>query len=134
MNIIGKKLKDIYTFEKGKLYLYDDIIVGEINEGEHVSIELMLSFFQFFHENYKIPFGYISFRKNSYSIDPQVYKSLPENHLLKGIAVVSSDKFSALNARVEKSFFDGKYELFPTIEAAVNWLDTIIPLEKNMIS
>ena len=85
MKIIGKKLRDTYAFEKGKLYLYDDLIVGEINEGEHVSVDMMLSFFEFFHENYKLPFGYISLRTHSYSIDPQVYKSLPENHLLKGI-------------------------------------------------
>ncbi|MEM6718091.1 MAG: STAS/SEC14 domain-containing protein [Bacteroidota bacterium] len=129
MNIIGKQLKDIYTFKDGKLYLYNDLIVGEINQGVHVSCETLLSFFEFFHENYKVPFGYLSYRKNSYSIDPQVYKMLPENNLLKGIAVVSDLKFSTLNAYVEKSFYKGRYELFTTIEAAVHWLDTIVPLE-----
>ncbi|WP_420574226.1 hypothetical protein [Kordia sp.] len=129
MKITGKKLKDIYTFESGKLYLYDDLIIGEIKEGVHVNSETLMSFFEFFHENYKIPFGYISYRVNSYSIDPQVYKMLPENHLLKGIAVVSDQKFSSLNAHVEKSFYQGRYELFTTLSAAVNWLDTIIPLQ-----
>jgi len=134
MNIIGKQLKDIYTFKDGKLYFYDDLIVGEINQGVHVSRETLLSFFDFFHENYKVPFGYISYRKNSYSIDPQVYKMLPENNLLKGIAVVSDLKFSTLNVQVEKNFFNGRFELFPTLEAAVNWLDTIIPLKNNTIN
>lgn len=134
MEIIGKQLKDIYTFQDGKLYLYNDIIVGEINEGVHVTAETLISFFEFFHENYKIPFGYISYRKNSYSIDPQVYKILPENNLLKGIAVVSDQKFSSLNAYVEKKFYSGRYELFTTINNAVNWLDTIIPLQNNNIS
>ncbi|MCH2193890.1 hypothetical protein [Kordia sp.] len=131
MNINGKQLKDIYTFENGKLYLYNDLIIGEINEGVHVTIDVMLSFFHFFLENYKVPFGYISYRKNSYSIDPQVYKILPKNDLLKGIAVVSDQKFSSLNAHVEKSFFEGRYELFTTINAAINWLDKIVPLENN---
>ncbi|MGH1388272.1 hypothetical protein [Kordia sp.] len=131
MQIIGKELNDTYTFENGKLYLYNDLIIGEINEGVHVTIDVMLSFFQFFLENYKVPFGYISYRKNSYSIDPQVYKMLPENKLLKGIAVVSDQKFSSLNAHVEKSFFKGRYELFTTINNAVNWLDKIIPLQNN---
>ncbi len=134
MQIIGKQLKDIYTFENGTLYMYDDIIVGEINEGVHVTSETLMSFFQFFLENYKTPFGYISYRKNSYSIDPQVFKMLPENDLLKGIAVVSVEKFSSLNTRVEKNFFNGRYELFATINAAVNWLDKIIPLENNNAS
>jgi hypothetical protein len=133
MKIIGKQLKDTYTFEDGKLYMYNDLIVGEINEGVHVTAETLMSYFQFFHENYKIPFGYISHRKNSYSIDPQVYKMLPSDNLLKGIAVVSHDKFSSLNAHVEKNFFNGRYELFTNIETAVNWLDTIIPQEKENI-
>ncbi|WP_298513060.1 hypothetical protein [uncultured Kordia sp.] len=134
MNITGKKLRDVYTFGDGKLYLYNNLVIGEINEGVHVTIDVMLSFFEFFLENYKIPFGYVSYRKNSYSIDPQVYKMLPKNDLLKGIAVVSDQKFSSLNAYVEKSFFNGRYELFPTIDAAVNWLDKIVPLENNDIN
>ncbi|MBC8754696.1 hypothetical protein H2O64_08440 [Kordia sp. YSTF-M3] len=134
MQVVGKQLKDIYTFENGTLYMYDDLVIGEINEGAHVTAETLMSFFEFFHENYKVPFGYISYRKNSYSIDPQVYKMLPENHLLKGIAVVSNQKFSSLNAHVEKNFFNGRYELFTTINNAVNWLDKIIPLENNNIS
>lgn len=134
MQITGKQLKDIYTFENGTLYMYDDIIIGEVNEGAHISAETLISFFQFFLENYKTPFGYISYRKNSYSIDPQVYKMLPQNNLLKGIAVVSDQKFSSLNAHVEKSFFNGRYELFTTINNAVNWLDTIIPLKNNNVS
>lgn len=131
MNIIGKKLKDTYTFKDGKLFFYDNLIIGEINQGVHVSSETLLSFFEFFLENYKKPFGYISHRKNSYSIDPQVYKMLPENSLLKGIAVVSDLKFSTLNAQVEKSFFNGSFEFFTTIEAAIHWLDTVVPLQKN---
>lgn len=133
MHIAGKQLRDIYNFDNGILYLYNDLIVGEIFEGVHVTSDVLLSFFEFFHENYKTPFGYISYRKNSYSIDPQIYKMLPQNNLLKGIAVVSEDKFSSLNAHVEKTFFNGRYELFTTIETAVNWLDTIIPLEKNSV-
>jgi hypothetical protein len=133
MQIVGKKLNDTYTFENGKLYLYNDLIIGEINEGVHVTIDVMLSFFQFFLENYKVPFGYISYRKNSYSIDPQVYKMLPKNDLLKGIAVVSDQKFSSLNAHIEKKFFKGRYELFTTINTAVNWLDKIVPLQNNSI-
>lgn len=131
MKITGKKLRDTYVFEDGKLYLYEDLIIGEINEGVHVTAETLMSFFEFFHENYNIPFGYISHRINSYSIDPQVYKMLPQNNLLKGIAVVSNQKFSSLNAHVERSFFKGRYELFTTVNAAVNWLDKMIPLQSE---
>lgn len=131
MHITGKQLLKTYTFEEGNLYFYEDVIVGEINEGVHITTEELLSFFEFFRENYKIPFGYISYRKNSYSIDPQVYKALPENTLLKGIAVVTDQKFSTLNAQVEKSFFNGRFEVFTTINAAINWLDTIVPLENH---
>ncbi|QHI35981.1 hypothetical protein IMCC3317_13320 [Kordia antarctica] len=134
MYIPGKQLKNTYTFEYGTLYMYTDLVVVEINEGEHVTIEMMITFFQFFLENYKIPFGYVSYRKNSYSIDPQVYKMLPKNDLLKGIAVVSTQKFSCLTALVEKKFCIGRYELFTTMDAAVNWLDEIIPLENNYTS
>ena len=133
MDIIEKNLKNTYTFENGKLYMYEDLIIGEINEGAHITTDVLLSFFEFFKENYKIPFGYISLRNNSYSIDPQVYKMLPENNLLKGIAVVSNKKFSTLNAHVEKSFFNGRYELFTTLNSSINWLDKIVPLEKNDI-
>ncbi|AXG71988.1 hypothetical protein KORDIASMS9_04249 [Kordia sp. SMS9] len=131
MNIIGKKLRNVYNFKKGNLYLYDDLVIGEVDEGVHVSSETLISFFEFFHENYSKPFGYISFRKNSYSIDPQIYSMLPENNLLKGIAIVSNQKFSSLNAKVEKGLYKGRCELFTTIDAAVNWLDTIMPLQNE---
>ena len=134
MHITGKQLLNTYTFDDGVLYFFNDVIVGEINEGTHVSTEELLSFFQFFKENYKVPFGYISYRKNSYSIDPQVYKLLPKNSLLKGIAVVSDHKFSTLNAHVEKNFFEGRYEVFTTMDAAIQWFDTIIPLENNALN
>ncbi|WP_430409414.1 hypothetical protein [Kordia sp.] len=134
MQIAGKQLRDIYNFDGGKLYVYNDLVIGEVFEGVHVSVGETLSFFEFFQENFKIPYGYISYRKNSYSIDPQVYKLLPNNSLLKGIAIVSDDKFSSLSAHIEKNFFNGRYELFTTLDAAVNWLDKIIPLEEHNLS
>ena len=134
MHIKGKQLENTYIFENGTVYFYNDLIIGEIKEGAHVSAKTLLSFFDFFNENYKIPFGYISHRKNSYTIDPQFYKMLPKNNLLKGIAIVSNDKFSSLNAHVEKKFFNGHFELFTTIDVAVNWLDKIIPLENKEVA
>jgi len=131
MNINGKQLRNVYNFKNGNLYLYNDLIIGEVHEGAHVSSEVLISFFEFFHENYSEPFGYISYRKNSYSIDPKIYSMLPENNLLKGIAIVSDQKFSSLNAKVEKGLFKGRCELFTTIDAAVNWLDTLLPLENK---
>ena len=59
---------------------------------------------------------------------------LPKNNLLKGIAIVSNDKFTSLNAHVEKKFFNGHFELFTTIDVAVNWLDKIIPLENKEVA
>lgn len=133
MQIIGKDLKNTHTFDCGRFHLYTDFVIVEISEGAHITVDTMLSFFHFFNETYKAPYGYISYRKNSYSIDPQVYRMIPQNNLLKGIAVVSNRKFSSLNAHVEKGFYKGHYELFTTLETAVNWLDTIIPLDKNYI-
>ncbi|PTX62724.1 hypothetical protein C8N46_102121 [Kordia periserrulae] len=134
MNITGKKLKKIYNFDEGNLYFYNDLIIGEVLEGVHISCETLQSYFEFFKENYSEPFGYISYRKNSYSIDPQIYAVLPEGGLLKGIAIVSDQKFSSLNARVEKALYKGRFELFTTLNAAVNWLDTLTPLNTSKIS
>lgn len=134
MNINGKQLRNVYNFKKGNLYLYNDLIIGEVHQGVHVSSETLISFFEFFLENYSEPFGYISYRKNSYSIDPNIYSMLPENNLLKGIAIVSDQKFSSLNAKVEKGLYKGRFELFQTLDAAVNWLDTIVPLQNQNVN
>lgn len=131
MQIVGKQLKNTYTFDNGTIYFYEDLVISEIKEGVHLPAEDLLTFFEFVMENFKTPFGYISHRINSYSIDPKIYSMLPQHSLMKGIAVVSENKFSSLNAHVEKNFYNGRYELFTNIEAAINWLDTILPLEED---
>ena len=133
MNITGKELKKVYNFDEGNLYFYNDLIIGEVHQGVHISFETLKSYFEFVKENYSGPFSYISYRKNSYSIDPRIYAMLPENGSPKGIAFVTNQKFSTLNARVEKALYKGRCELFTTLNAAVNWLDTLVPLDNQKV-
>ncbi|XCF05269.1 hypothetical protein ABI125_11095 [Tamlana crocina] len=106
----------------GRFDIYENLLIVEINEGKSVemsSSEILEDIADTYFSNKM--FVYITIRKNSYSVNPSVYKktSLIEN--LAGIAVVANTPLAFNNVKIEKLFSSTPFESFKTIESAVNW-------------
>ncbi|MCM4157389.1 hypothetical protein [Gramella sp. AN32] len=73
------------------------------------------------------PFGIISYRVNSFAVDPFVYADLAEIHNLVGLAIVSEKEITRNNALIiEKKFFKNpeKFEVFKNLEDAISWINS----------
>ncbi len=106
--------------------IFDNIVEITINEGVTIQAKDMNELFELFDSSYPNQnLGYLSNRKNDYSLDlsPGLYKAFHEN--LIAIAAVCYTDASYKNAQFEKAFYKGKpFEAFRDYEEAVNWLKT----------
>lgn len=120
-------MKNIREFEFGKIQIEENFVIGIMNEGSHVdraSNQLLLSFCNdYFNEE---PFGYISYRLNSYSVDPTVYMDAGIHKGLKAIAVVFENPLIKSNVLLEKQFFNQPFESFTSVNDAKNWLSQLL--------
>ena len=108
--------------------LYDDYLVGTINEGVLFSSFHLLKFHEIFDEHYSgRPFGYISNRKYDYTIDPTAYFELSTySKRLVGIAVLCYSENSFNNTNFAKQFIDRPQEAFYTKEECISWLNNLL--------
>ncbi|PKD19644.1 hypothetical protein APR41_15615 [Salegentibacter salinarum] len=117
---------DIMELEFGQVRIFQNILIAELNEGVLFTSENNKELLAIGKEAFKGgPYGYISFRKNSYAVDPMVYResALAEN--LKAIAVVSENELIRLNAhKVERQFYktQNSFEVFDNLDQAINWI------------
>ncbi|MFD0861398.1 STAS/SEC14 domain-containing protein [Sungkyunkwania multivorans] len=120
-----------YSLSFGKIKVFDDYIIAEIFEGINLDTALNEILLDICSAHFpKRPFGYISNRVNSYSVDPTVYKYTAKNSNLVAIAVVASGELKKLSANIEKLFFDREFEYFEEIDEAKEWIEHIIKSEK----
>src|SRR5690606_11182643 len=134
MNAISSKYKliKIYELDFGNIEVYSNLAVGIVNDGidfnlEHISALINIAEIHFGSKD----FGYISLRKNSYALDPSVYKYLKELPNLKGIAIVSNNELFKHNFKIEKYFFGNNMKLFKNIDSANEWIQSLV-LPKNI--
>jgi hypothetical protein len=72
------------------------------------------------------PFVYITYRINSYSVDPAIYKETSKIQNLKGFCVVSKNFIAKSTAQIEKLFLDKPFEIFDTLPEATAWAQNIL--------
>ncbi|WP_292944876.1 hypothetical protein [Olleya sp. UBA1516] len=112
MNIINSEIynqiKEVHKFPMGDLFFFENMIIAQVNEGEHVSFDSTKIAFKCiydYYEAFKKPFGIISNRLNKYSIEvldlPKYSKNLPN---LKLYGVVGYTNFNDINISLEKQF------------------------------
>ncbi len=111
----------------GRIDIYENYLIAEINEGKSIEVnssEILEDIAVTYFSNRK--FVYISTRKNSYSVNPAVYKktSLIEN--LAGIAIVANTKLAFNNVEIEKLFSTLPFESFTRVEKAISWAQSVI--------
>ena len=107
----------------GVLEFYDHFVIGsvkpDVDFGQNERLLFLNACLDHFKEK---PFGYISVRTYSYSIDPLIYVELNKVESLKAFAVVYYSKLGKGNAELEGQFFKKPFGIFETQSEAMNWM------------
>jgi hypothetical protein len=124
---VGKQKKTIvvkeYQLEVGTVQVYDNYMVSSFEEGSTLTLErayqiLGIAEIHFRNKN----FGFISWRQNSYAVDPTVYTYLRSLDNLKAFAIVSVKEIDMHNFKIEKLFYKKPMKFFIQYENALTWV------------
>lgn len=108
--------------------LYENYLVATINEGVIFDAPELHKFHEIFDKHYyNRPFGYISDRKNDYTINPTCYaESKNYNSQIVGVATLCYSEVTYRNAAFAERFLDWPHKAFYTMEECVDWIDLLI--------
>ena len=114
----------------GTLKIGDHFIVGEMEEGTDIQLDVVSKLIDIAHERFnRERWAYISNRVNSYSLQPLVHEELSkvEKNMI-AFAVVTEKEAHIKNAELEKFFSGGKYEFecFANMENAIDWVTKLL--------
>ncbi len=115
------------NYEFGEIRVFKNFVVVVMKEGINVIPEYNDDLVNI-SKNYFInrPFGYITYRKNSYSVDPMIYLKTSKIDNLIAFAVVSDDGLKVSNLAVEKRFLTKPFKHFNNLDNAKNWVNKLI--------
>jgi hypothetical protein len=112
-----------YVLEIGTVKVYDNFMVATYNEGSTVTLERVYQLIGISEIHFRDrPFGFISFRKNSYAIDPTIYAYVRELENLKAYAIVSVKEMDMHNFAIEKMFYKKPMKFFIDYNNALAWV------------
>lgn len=118
-------IKQVSELDFGKVWFKDNILIAELNEGILLDVESNRKLLAIGKKNFgNAPYGYISYRVNSYAVNPMVYLESASISNLKAIAVVTSNDMCRNNAVLERQFYkdSNSFEIFSTLEEAIAWV------------
>lgn len=125
-------VKTLVTYDFGEIELYDHYLITVMNRGITVIPEYNNTLIALAKTHFKDkPFVYITHRKNSYAVDPSIYKLTTKIENLVGFAVVSDRPIATKTVPVEKLFFEKPFELFTTLEEGIAWANTLVDAAKK---
>ncbi|MEZ2414800.1 STAS/SEC14 domain-containing protein [Muriicola sp. E247] len=112
-----------YVLEIGTVKVYDNYMVATFNEGSTVTLERAYQVIGISEIHFRDrPFGFISFRKHSYAIDPTIYAYVRELENLKAFAIVSVKEMDMHNFSIEKMFYKKPMKFFIDYNNALAWV------------
>ncbi|OQD42701.1 hypothetical protein [Croceivirga radicis] len=121
-----------YHLDAGIIQVFEDYIVSHFNEGTTLTLERLYQLIGITEIHFRErPFAYISYRKNSFAIDPIIYTYLRELDNLKALAVVSKKEIDMHNFKIEKLFYKKQMEFFIEYENAVVWAQKKVKAKKK---
>ncbi len=117
----------LYEFEFCHVEVYKDYVITVMKEGIIVTPEFItqMSFIAEKHFENNV-FVYISYRVNSYALNPTLYFEVNKLDNLIALAIVSKDPKQWNQSKIERTFVDRELEQFDTLEEALEWKDKII--------
>lgn len=122
----------IIELDFGKLEFYDTYLISTIYEGvtvdqekNNILLDIILKYYK------KKPYVYISNRIYSYAVDPSIYVICSQFETLLGFGVVSTEEIKRRNTELEKMFYQKKFEVFDSLDVAVNWAKHYVEITKS---
>ncbi len=114
------------NFEFGEVRIFQNFVVVVMNEGITVKPEYNKDLVDIAYKYFKSKlFGYITYRKNSYAVDPMIYIETSKIENLVAFAVVSSEGLNVSNIEIEKRFFTKPFQHFSNLDDAKNWINEL---------
>jgi len=121
-----------YTF--GEITFHNHYMVAVMNEGITVCADLNNELSDIARNYYGDKnFVYITHRKNSYSVDPNIYFKTSKIKNLIGFAVVLGDSVKIDNTDLEKNFISIPFKTFTNLDAATQWANELYKKTKTVI-
>lgn len=122
----------IINCDFGEFLIYGNYVMGIINEGvvfDKKKYEILLEIFRGHFKDR--PFGYISNRIHSYTIDPMMYKNVSNLDDLFAIAVVSNNSISVERSyKIEQFFYKGHFMHYDNLNDAHKWLSPLLRIRE----
>ncbi len=120
-------MKKQYHLKFGEVQIYDFYVKAIIAEGIVVDKEKSDAIIGYAKKHFPIePFGYITHRIHSYSVDPSVYKDVAEIDNLVGFAIVSKNTERLKNSDFEGFFIKKPSKAFKELNDAIIWIKNLI--------
>ena len=123
-DIYNKDYK-VYHLKLGRIFLYQNYIVTEFDEGVDINFENFKELAQIIKQNFKDqPFGFIANRVNSYSInlnDAELFNKTFTNGI--AYAIVAYSKRTERIIEIESHFFKFNKQVFNDFKTALNWVE-----------
>lgn len=121
-------------YDFGSLSVGDNFIIGEMNEGTRIGLDVVFEVIRVANENFKgQKWGYISNRVHSYSLQPLVHMQAEKfEKNMVAFAIVAPRPGAARYAEFEKNFAKVNYAFswFMELDKAISWVESVIK-EKN---
>ena len=109
-----------------KLEIFEDYIVSTVNEAVVFDIQELEQIHSMFDIYFKgKDFGFISNRKNDYTVIPTSFMNVPKNNGLLGVAILCYSKSSYNNSLFIKKFYSKPYKAFYTLDECKLWFDSL---------
>jgi len=118
---------DTLHFEFGEIRVFRNFVIAFMKEGTTVVPEHNRDLEKIAKKYYKDKkFGYITYRMNSYAVDPLVYVETSKIPNLVAFAVVAKDILKESNFELEKLFLSKPCRCFLTLDQAKDWVNEMV--------
>ena len=127
---LNKKDHTRHNVTLGHLYLFDNYVVAEFKEGVDINFDNFSDVTEIIKKQFNDkPFGFISNRLNSYSInlkDATKFNAYFPN--LEAYAIVAYTAMTRRVFEIENHFFTFNREAFKNLEQAAEWVEKTLSL------
>ncbi|HET8838889.1 MAG TPA: hypothetical protein VFM82_07865 [Flavobacteriaceae bacterium] len=109
------------------LHFYEKCVVSVIKEDVNVDQDALEKLWAAMEDFYKDKlYGYISDRKNHYSVNPLIHINSSKTPTLVGMAIVCNSHLKEMTAAFEKRFFAKPFQIFNDLNLAKIWMDSLV--------
>ena len=117
-------------FEFGEIRIFENYVIVLMKEGITVKPEHNEDLKMIGNTYYRgKKFGYITYRVNSYSVDPLVYIETSKiENLVAFAVVVIEDGMKISNVDIEKLFYTKPFRVFHDLDRARDWILEMIEI------